>query len=122
MAFRGSSVFYFLLLLFITSWFACGIYLFTNGFLLSRREINLTSTCQADGLLSDKSSTCWTVPSIVGVHKKVVVVIIDALRYDFAFYQDHPASDVPYINKLKIFQELARNKGCSHARLFKCVF
>ena len=117
MYFRSSASFRFVLLLVVIAWLALGIHLFTSGFLLSRREINITSTCQNDA--HSRSSTCWTLPSIVGTYKKVVVIIIDALRFDFAFYQTNSSNDLPYINKLKIFKDLANQYGCSSARLFK---
>jgi len=119
MAARSSSFLHFISLLFVISWFACGIYVFTNGFLLSRREINITSTCQSDKHLNETASTCWRVPSIVGNYEKVVVVIIDALRYDFAYFQDNSTSDLPYINKLNVFRHLANEYGCASVRLFK---
>ena len=116
-------IFRFVWLIFIIAWFLSGIYLFTNGFLLSRREIELKSSCQKD--LSKKSlnisNTCWTVPSLNGTYRNLVLIVIDALRYDFAFYQRHRSSaiQVPYLNKLRIFKELADEYGCNSVRLFK---
>ena len=119
MAIRSGAFFLFISLLFIITWFACGIFVFTSGFLLSRREINITSTCQNDERSIEKPNTCWRVPSIVGTYEKVVIIIIDALRFDFAFYQDSSTNDLPYINKLKVFRDLASEYGCANTRLFK---
>lgn len=45
----------------------CGIYLFSTGFLLSRQSLQNISTAQ----------------SLIPTHSKVVLIILDALRYDF---------------------------------------
>ena len=113
---------FFTCLLFTIIWFICGIYIFTNGFLLTRREIELKSSCQNESLneSSNFTNTCWTVPSLNSTYQKVVLVVIDALRYDFAFYQRHKTSNqIPYLNKLSIFKNLADKHGCNSVRLFK---
>lgn len=48
-----------------------GIYLFTGGFLLTRLSLPDTTSC------SDRSCT------LPATHKRAVVLIIDALRFDF---------------------------------------
>nr|CAB3264866.1 GPI ethanolamine phosphate transferase 3-like [Phallusia mammillata] len=97
------------LILIITTFFV-GIFIFANGFLLTRHEMTLKSSCE--------SNTCWTAPEINKVYSKAIVIIIDALRFDFAEYKDY-TSKLPYINKLPVLRELAAKKGCSSARLFR---
>ncbi|KAL7416157.1 hypothetical protein BDY24DRAFT_381198 [Mrakia frigida] len=61
-----------LLLLWITYLHLSGLYLFTKGFLLTRLALSDINTC-------DSTTTCTLVPT----HKKAVLIIIDALRFDF---------------------------------------
>ena len=121
MAGHYEALSHFVWITFVVLWFACGIYIFTNGFLLSRREINLKSTCDNERLNGNTTAenTCWIVPDIGGRYQKVVIVVIDALRIDFALYQPNLKTEVPYLNKLKVFKELADEYGCSGVRLFK---
>lgn len=69
---------------------AVGIFLFTKGFLLTRMELEHKSSCEASPLIEnegldtasaqpDGDNGCWHPKSF----SKAVVVIIDALRYDF---------------------------------------
>jgi len=83
--------------------------IFTKGFLLTRFELETTNTND------DQIGTNST--------KKVVFLVIDALRYDFALFNSKLQENMtpPYRNKLKVFHELAKEKGCSKARLFKFV-
>ena len=84
-----------------------GLYLFTRGFFLMRIELGVNSTCDdtlplfpstsspflrsksmkidsastsTTSSSSSKSKSCWTPP----VYDRLVFVVIDALRYDFA--------------------------------------
>jgi len=68
MVFRTSWVF-----LFIFSLHIVGIYLFTRGFLLSRLSLSTVASCE------DPTSPCTLPPT----HKRAVLLIIDALRFDF---------------------------------------
>lgn len=57
-----------------------GIYLFTGGFLLSRLSLSDTTTC---------TSGCQLEPT----HSRAIVLIIDALRFDFVSpHPPHPLS------------------------------
>ncbi|KAI8807222.1 hypothetical protein BJ742DRAFT_813840 [Cladochytrium replicatum] len=110
-----------------------GLYLFGSGFLLSRNELNSTSTCLnppgpegfANGtqFYSDRNE-CW----FPARYSKAVFVLIDALRYDFTVWNDDLAEKanatsqahfdvvddpniVPhFINKLPIFRDLVKNQ------------
>lgn len=69
------------------------IYFYTGGFLLTKSDVGRFST------LEDVHYTSHQVS-----FKKAVVVIVDALRYDFTVYNpDLPTSF--YTNKLKVFNE-----------------
>lgn len=83
--------------------------IFTKGFLLTRFELETPNT-NDDQIRA--SST-----------KKVLFLVIDALRYDFALFNPKLQENMtpPYRNKLKVFHEIAKEKGCSKARLFKLV-
>lgn len=69
-----------LLLLWVVCIHLAGIYLYTKGFLLTRLSLSEISTCP------DGDSTCTLPPS----HKRAVLLIIDALRFDFL--SPHPPS------------------------------
>ena len=86
-----------------------GLAVFSSGFLLNRQVIELNSTCtdfpessfyQSEG----QSTDCWMPKS----YKKAIILIIDALRYDFAAYNSSvkEADAPPFLNKMPIFQEI----------------
>nr|XP_018670604.1 GPI ethanolamine phosphate transferase 3-like isoform X2 [Ciona intestinalis] len=85
-----------------------GIALYSKGFLLTRHELGTFNSCE-------NGTKCWEKHELP--YNKVILVIIDALRFDFAKYGE--GVDVPYRNKLKVFRDLARNEGCGKARLFR---
>ncbi|XP_005362115.1 GPI ethanolamine phosphate transferase 3 isoform X2 [Microtus ochrogaster] len=106
--------------------FYAGIALFTSGFLLTRLELTNQSSCQeppGPGSLpwgsQGKSGACW-MPSRFS---RVVLVLIDALRFDFAQPQrshvpgERPVS-VPFLGKLGSLQRILENKP-HHARLYR---
>ena len=116
------------LLFFISSLYVVGIFLFTRGFLLKRLVINEYSNCaEIPGMLLDQqrsrktkttSEGCWTKKT----HKKAVILIIDALRYDFALYNTSVEEQeaLPYQNKLKVIHEVLENSP-QHGALFRFV-
>ncbi|KAI0065074.1 hypothetical protein BV25DRAFT_1989330 [Artomyces pyxidatus] len=61
------------ILLYLASLHLAGIYLFTRGFLLSRLSLSAVTSCA-------NSTTPCTLPP---THKRAVLLIIDALRFDF---------------------------------------
>lgn len=82
------------LLLWVVFIHLSGIYLYTRGFLLTRLSLSEISTCP-DG-------SCTLPPS----HKRVVLLVIDALRFDFVS-PDPPNPPSPYHhNVLRLPQEL----------------
>ena len=84
-------------------WFALlytnGVVYFLKGFLLTRREI------QAKSMTTDETSCC-----LPAKYKKVIILVIDALRYDFLAYQNLTGADNQiYHNKLQIIHQLLRD-------------
>ncbi|KAJ3309011.1 mannose-ethanolamine phosphotransferase gpi13 [Boothiomyces sp. JEL0838] len=68
-----------------------GLYLFKEGFLLSRLELHTKSTQ----------------PALFPRYNKTLLVMIDALRFDFIKYEPEIAKDAPhYINKVPVIHEL----------------
>lgn len=116
------------LLFFISSLYVVGIFLFTRGFLLKRLVINEYSDCTEipDMLLDQQPSRkvkstgegCW----MKKTHQKAVILIIDALRYDFALYNTSvdEQNALPYHNKLKVIHEVLENSP-QHGALFRFV-
>ncbi|KAF9377874.1 mannose-ethanolamine phosphotransferase gpi13 [Podila verticillata] len=87
------------------------IYLFTRGFLLSRSVLDSKSECNNTNINSDRdpswadASECWYPQQ----YKKAVVIIIDALRFDFVVpHHDLPEDEKEpyYLNKLPVIHNL----------------
>ncbi|KAI9890914.1 MAG: mannose-ethanolamine phosphotransferase gpi13 [Vezdaea aestivalis] len=85
-----------------------GLYFFTKGFLLTKLVLDFKSECAVspDGSNfyqpGDPNNGCWHPKAF----EKAVVIVIDALRYDFTIpvRTDTPA---PYQNALKVLHETA---------------
>lgn len=88
------------ILLYLAFLHLVGIYLFTRGFLLSRLSLSTVTTC------SDPTSPCTLTPT----HKRAIILIIDALRFDFL--SPHPPEPhSPYHhNALTLPRELTRSQ------------
>jgi phosphatidylinositol glycan class O len=95
MVFRTSWI-----LLYLAFLHLVGICLFTRGFLLSRLSLSTVATC------SDPASPCTLTPT----HKRAIILIIDALRFDFL--SPHPPEPhSPYHhNVLTLPRELTTNQ------------
>ncbi|XP_074650116.1 GPI ethanolamine phosphate transferase 3, catalytic subunit-like [Tubulanus polymorphus] len=103
--------------------YALGIYLFTKGFLLNRFVIERASECDTDlkHVQNDDHghAGCW----MHARYKRAVVLIIDALRYDFIKHNAtirNDAASPPYANKLKHVTHLLK-KFPRNSRLYKFV-
>lgn len=104
---------------------AAGLLVFTSGFLLNRvsrpERAECTSCtpdagCDAAGLLRD---TDHAAEVCLGRKARVVLLIVDALKYEFAEWHDDDASMSSYHrNKLPVIHELLQ-KHPSRSRLFK---
>lgn len=102
------------------SLFFCGIGLFTSGFLLMRIELTNRSSC-ADPLgapawagQGPAPGACW-LPRRV---PKAVLLIIDALTFDFARFDPAKDRPRPYENKLGFLHQLSSSQP-RHARLYR---
>ncbi|CAI2185548.1 2541_t:CDS:2 [Funneliformis geosporum] len=101
-----------------------GLFLFTRGFLLTRLVLDHKSQCSETPLLKGQDplttfDSCWYPTQF----KKAVVIIVDALRFDFAASHTNDTIDDTfphYLNKLPIFHELL-NSQPSHALLFQFI-
>ena len=106
-----------------------GIYIFTQGFLLNRLVIPQSSKCndsiatstllQTHGAnIKPNTNSCWRPARF----KKAVLIVIDALRYDFMLYNDSldARNALSFQNKLGVIHEVLTTKA-SHGRIFKFV-
>uniref|UniRef100_A0A3Q2TCL3 GPI ethanolamine phosphate transferase 3, catalytic subunit n=1 Tax=Fundulus heteroclitus TaxID=8078 RepID=A0A3Q2TCL3_FUNHE len=102
------------LLLWLCAAYFVGIYLFVGGFLLVRLEVNRTSGC-ADVLQPGEEPLdfCQARPRF----RRTVVLIIDALKIDFARFDPTNASPRPHENKLPVLQETLSARP-AHSRLY----
>ncbi|XP_067114301.1 GPI ethanolamine phosphate transferase 3 [Osmerus mordax] len=103
------------LLLWLCAVFYVGIFLFVGGFLLVRLEVNRTSTC-ADVLLPEGGPADFC-PEGRQRFRKAVIIIIDALKFDFARFDPSNTQPRPYENKMPVFDELISSRP-SQARLY----
>lgn len=88
--------------------YAYGVLHFLQGFLLTRREVHLKSTT-FDGV------SCCLAPK----YKQIVILVIDALRYDFLVYNNSTSSRPIYHNNFPVVQKLLRD---NHAILYQvCI-
>jgi len=93
------------LLLYLTFLHLAGIYLFTRGFLLTRLSLPSVTTCP--------DSKCTLPPT----HKRALLLIIDALRFDF-LSPDPPEPASPYHhNVLTLPRDLTAERP-QHSFLF----
>ncbi|XP_007945115.1 GPI ethanolamine phosphate transferase 3 [Orycteropus afer afer] len=106
--------------------FYAGIALFASGFLLTRLELTNHSSCQdppGPGPLPrgarGEPGACW----MASRFSRLVLVLIDALRFDFAQPQgahkpgEHPAS-LPFLGKLGSVHRILQLKP-RHGRLYR---
>ncbi|XP_075696146.1 GPI ethanolamine phosphate transferase 3, catalytic subunit isoform X2 [Rhinoderma darwinii] len=95
--------------------FYSGIWLFMSGFLLMRIELNNQSLCSSPPSPAPylQDGRCWFPQRF----DKAVIVIIDALKYDFAKYNTANVNPKPYENKLGVIQQLITSQP-QHARLY----
>ncbi|KAK1577796.1 hypothetical protein Q3G72_024883 [Acer saccharum] len=97
-----------------------GILIFTRGFLLTRTELPYYSNC-SDVSQSPCSSPnppqCWTGPAV----DRLVIIVLDALRFDFVAPTTFFKESKPWMNRLPILQRLASINGSSSARIFKAI-
>ncbi|XVE52811.1 hypothetical protein DITRI_Ditri02bG0154100 [Diplodiscus trichospermus] len=93
------------------------ILIFTKGFLLTRTELPHSSHCSdlsQSPCLSSSSS--WTKPVV----DRLVIIVLDALRFDFVAPSSFFEAKQPWMDKLKVLQRMALEKPSS-AKIFKAI-
>lgn len=97
----------------IFGWQFVGIYLFASGFLLSK-TVHPNATCNT-GI-----NEC--IPPLQARFKRICIVLIDALRFDFAKFDAFPLmKPIPrFLNRLPIFHRLL-NEHPKQAALFRFI-
>ncbi|XP_050327392.1 GPI ethanolamine phosphate transferase 3 [Bactrocera neohumeralis] len=113
---------YFFVLIWLAYLISSGVLLFSRGFLLSRVSKTDISSCQRLSLnesdeyfLSEEivqeifkdvnatSNLCLPQKS------KVIILLIDALKYEFGVYKENISNPLPYENKLTIMYDLIQS-------------
>ncbi|XP_076906636.1 GPI ethanolamine phosphate transferase 3-like [Bidens hawaiensis] len=114
---RSGCLFLFLLLSILVV-HCIAIFLFINGFLLTRTELPHYSHC-SDVSQSpcghDDTKTCWTKPAV----HRIIIIVLDALRFDFVAPSTFFQEKKPWMDKLQVLHKLASEK--SNARIFKAI-
>ncbi|OAD62078.1 GPI ethanolamine phosphate transferase 3 [Eufriesea mexicana] len=105
---------------------AAGLLIFTSGFLLNRIarperaecKYCTDSDCTIEQLLQNPEIAAIT---CVKRKSRVVLLVVDALRYDFAYwYNDSGSTSSYYRNKLPIIHELLQSQPMN-SRLYKFI-
>ncbi|KAL6626509.1 hypothetical protein ACP70R_030235 [Stipagrostis hirtigluma subsp. patula] len=91
------------------------IYLFTRGFLLTRTELDLHSR-RDDRTGVSPGCASWPPPAV----DRLVIVVLDALRFDFVAPSTFFQEKQPWMDKLQVLQKLAADEKSS-ARIFKAL-
>ncbi|KAG0221967.1 mannose-ethanolamine phosphotransferase gpi13 [Actinomortierella wolfii] len=100
------------LLLWVFLFHVGAIYLFTRGFLLSRSVLDSRSECNntnvADVVGMNTAGNCWYPQRF----NKAVIIVIDALRFDFVVPYETPVGTKEryYHNKLPVIHSLMNEK------------
>ncbi|KAH8237226.1 hypothetical protein KR038_007292 [Drosophila bunnanda] len=121
--------------LFVLIWLALlissGVLLFSRGFLLARVSKTETSSCRI--LSTNPNDEYFLTPEVVNeIFKdvnasahlclpqktKVIVLVVDALKYEFGLYKENVKEPLPYENKLVVLKELLE-RSPDHARLMR---
>ncbi|EDV26994.1 uncharacterized protein TRIADDRAFT_22857 [Trichoplax adhaerens] len=104
--------------------YVAGIHIFTKGFLLRRMEIANKSHCSQPWRFntaiqslyqSNKEKDTCTIPA---QYHRAILIIIDALRFDFVKYDENWMGQSYYRNKLKIIHELMTTRP-NQSRLYQ---
>ena len=110
------------ILLWCISMHILGLYLFSKGFLLTRVQIRNVTDCRSpSSSSSSSSSSCSSLPP---KFSKFIILVVDALRFDFADFHDETGDEVgqlrPYQNKMPIFRRLEAADP-TRAKLFEFI-
>ena len=114
--------------------YTIGVLFFTKGFLLKRTVIEKKSECKVNfsssfnlsyNMITDTvhhESTSTEVPGCWLHHRfsKTIVLIVDALRFDFVKNKYDDTAQLPYHNKMKTINQLLKKKPY-HSRLYQFI-
>ncbi len=90
----STNVRYVLFLFWLVSVFSACLLLFTNGFLLRRNVLENRTQVESNS----------------AVFSKAIIVVVDALKYEFAVYNDSLEGPSHYLNKLPAIRDI-QNSG-----------
>uniref|UniRef100_A0A1A9UR96 GPI ethanolamine phosphate transferase 3, catalytic subunit n=1 Tax=Glossina austeni TaxID=7395 RepID=A0A1A9UR96_GLOAU len=123
------AVSYGLTLIWLTYLIASGVILFSRGFLLSRVSKTDVSNCRQLSLdINDKNylsdvvvqeifkDVNATTNLCLPQKSKVIILLIDALKYEFGVYKENLTKPLAYENKLSVMYELEKDMP-EYARL-----
>ncbi|XP_029437587.1 GPI ethanolamine phosphate transferase 3 isoform X2 [Rhinatrema bivittatum] len=99
--------------------FYAGIGLFLSGFLLMRIELGQRSSC-LDGLVPPPWAGWQEAPGSCWMHRRfrrAVIVVIDALQFEFARFDPTNLNPKPYENRMQVIHQLTSSQP-RHARLY----
>ncbi len=91
---------YFLFLFWSNLMFGTTVFFFQRGFLTSRQVLPDRTLCQS-GIESD---SCYK--ALPKQYSKAIVLLIDALRYDFTLFNKTLLNSKPYENAMPVISEL----------------
>lgn len=108
--------------LFVLCCHAVGLLLFCKGFLLKRVVLPNHAKCSdsADSVSHHHYNNVTSCNTFSRPFRRVVWLLIDALRYDFILYDETLESPPVYRNKMPFVRDLLRSQP-ANARLFKFV-
>lgn len=93
------------------------IHIFSQGFLLTRDTIANKSKCtDFDRSCTKNIETCILPKKF----NKTVLLIVDALRYDFVIYDEKLKNELYYQNKIRVISEILKVHP-HKSRLFKFI-
>ncbi|XP_065366612.1 GPI ethanolamine phosphate transferase 3 [Calliphora vicina] len=113
------AISYAFVILWLAYLIASGVYLFSRGFLLSRVSKTDVSSCRHLSL--DQNDDYYITEEVVQEifkdvnasanlclpqKSKVIILLIDALKYEFGIYKENLSQPLPYENKLSVIHEL----------------
>lgn len=103
----------------------CGVCLFCCGFLLQRQAIEEHSECSDITVFYQSTGKSTTLPSTPcwypAKFKKAVILLIDALKLEFALHGPPWDESEHYRNKMPVFSELSASTGAERTVLLKFV-
>lgn len=100
------------------------ILLFTNGFLLTRTQCDKNASFTPKTPTADKLpaflDAIITEPGQIPTESKIILIVIDALRHDFAVFNKSLENPAPFQNKLVTIHELLQEKS-AYSRLYQFI-